>query len=111
MSGNAWTTNNRRSRDSPTQEQHIPVKGFNAQETRDALKKAIASVAAEDLKSLRYKATGGPAANVKTGGPWASKDPFPNNSAVNTMSSGKDFFLELRKQMAALQHVNERAGG
>lgn len=43
MSGNAWTMNNRRSRDGPTHEQHTPVKGFNAQEIRDALKKGMAS--------------------------------------------------------------------
>lgn len=41
MSGNAWTSNNRRSRDAPTHEQHTPVKGFNAQETRDALKNGM----------------------------------------------------------------------
>ena len=31
--------------------------------------------------------------------------------AANTMAGGKDFFLELRKQVSTLQQGTERAGG
>ncbi|MCJ1225590.1 hypothetical protein MMC12_002239 [Toensbergia leucococca] len=107
MPGNAWTTNERGNRDGaqhgPPHEQHISVRGFNAQETRDVLKKAFVSVSSEDGKSLSYRATGGPTNYAKSGGPWASKP--------NTMGNGKDFFLELRKQLSTLQQSGERAGG
>lgn len=43
VSGNAWVPNERVNRDGaqygPPQDQHTPVRGFNAQETKDALKK------------------------------------------------------------------------
>lgn len=42
-SGNAWVPNERGNRDGtqsgPPQDQHTPVRGFNAQETKDALRK------------------------------------------------------------------------
>ncbi|KAJ5833211.1 hypothetical protein N7474_001522 [Penicillium riverlandense] len=53
----------------PAQEQHVPVRGFNAAETKSALKRA------------------------------------------NTMANGKDFFVELRKQVAILQRGGTPAGG
>ena len=50
MPGNAWTTNERGNRDGaqhgPPHEQHISVRGFNAQETRDVLKKGRLSTSA-----------------------------------------------------------------
>jgi len=72
---------------------------FKAQETKDFLKRGFPSLSGEEAKALRYKP---PQIANKTGGPWGSKP--------NTMGSGKDFFLELRKQMSNLQHA-ERAGG
>ncbi|MCJ1391698.1 hypothetical protein MMC18_004563 [Xylographa bjoerkii] len=101
-SGNAWGNDrNKGEARSVTTDQQTVTAVFNAKDTRDFLKRAFASVSSEDLKALRYKAPIGPA-STKTGGPWASKP--------NTMGSGKDFFLELRKQVSALQQ-SERAGG
>ncbi|MCJ1287366.1 hypothetical protein MMC26_006715 [Xylographa opegraphella] len=101
-SGNAW--GNERNKSEPqnaTADQQPAAAGFNAKDTREFLKRAFASISSEDSKALRYKApTGFP--STKAGGPWASKP--------NTMGSGKDFFLELRKQVSALQQT-ERAGG
>ncbi|MCJ1298577.1 hypothetical protein MMC08_001367 [Hypocenomyce scalaris] len=107
MSGNAWAPNERGNRDSahygPPQDQHMPVRGFNAQDTKEALKKGFNSLTPEEAKSVSYRPSGGQTSSAKSGGPWASK---PNN-----MVNGKDFFLELRKQMSALQQGGERAGG
>ncbi|MCJ1373278.1 hypothetical protein MMC20_004506 [Loxospora ochrophaea] len=79
------------------------MRGFNSQETREALQKGYQSVSPEVVKTMRYKAPAGQSGNAKAGGPWASKS--------NAMGNGKDFFLELRKQISALQHTGERAGG
>ncbi|MCJ1322789.1 hypothetical protein MMC15_008139 [Xylographa vitiligo] len=101
-SGNAWgNERNKSEARNATEDQQTPAAGFNAKDTREFLKRAFASISSEDSKALRYKAPTAPA-SMKTGGPWASKP--------NTMGSGKDFFLELRKQVSALQQ-NERAGG
>ncbi|KAL8734192.1 MAG: hypothetical protein Q9166_001678 [cf. Caloplaca sp. 2 TL-2023] len=104
MSGNAWANNDRGNRDAPShgpaQEHHVPVNGFNAQEARDALRTAFGSV---NKKATSYGSST-QAQGAKSGGPWASKP--------NTMGNGKDFFLELRKQLSSLQqHGPERAGG
>ncbi|MCJ1233022.1 hypothetical protein MMC14_000976 [Varicellaria rhodocarpa] len=99
----SWTNNDRKSRNAPTQEQNNSAKRFNVQETKEALKKGYASVAAEDPQLLYYKPPAGSANNTKASGPWASKP--------NTMASGKDFFLELRKQLSSSQHSSDRAGG
>jgi len=75
----------------------------------------------EDAKAMRYKAPSVPA-TTKAGGPWGSKRTFlPSTTATrtqqltcdhaaNTMGNGKDFFVELRKQISTLQN-NERPGG
>ncbi|KAL8971823.1 MAG: hypothetical protein Q9183_000868 [Haloplaca sp. 2 TL-2023] len=103
MSGNAWVTNDRASRDpmqhAPAQEQHVALNGFNAQDARDSLKNAFASA---NKKTTVYKGPAQPSGN-KSGAPWATKP--------NTMGNGKDFFLELRKQISAIQQNGpERAG-
>ncbi|KAJ5263673.1 hypothetical protein N7478_011278 [Penicillium angulare] len=54
---------------SQAQEQHVPVRGFNAAEAKNVLRRA------------------------------------------NTMANGKDFFVELRKQVAALQKGGPPVGG
>lgn len=88
----------------PPQEQHVPVRGFNALEVRDTLKNGYNSVGSEHMRSLKYKASGTQPKNAKSSGsPWASR---PNH-----MANGKDFFFELRKQISALQQGGERAGG
>ncbi|KAI9873473.1 MAG: hypothetical protein M1830_000371 [Pleopsidium flavum] len=98
MSGNAWPSE-RTNRDGttygPTQEQHIPIRSFNAKETREELLRGYNSAMAGDLKPATYKALGKEVNNPKPGGPWGSKP--------NTMANGKDFFLELRKQVSMLQ--------
>ncbi|KAJ5404141.1 hypothetical protein N7509_004012 [Penicillium cosmopolitanum] len=76
----------------PSQDQHVPVKGFNAGEAKSLLKKVPF-----------YKPTGKDANNQKSGGPWGAK--------ANTMANGKDFFVELRKQVASLQRGGPPVGG
>ncbi|KAL8754151.1 MAG: hypothetical protein Q9199_004539 [Rusavskia elegans] len=104
MSGNAWANNDRSNREAPSQgpaqEQHVPVNGFNAQEARDTLRMAFGPAS---KKEANYRASN-QAQGAKSGGPWASKP--------NTMANGKDFFLELRKQLSSIQQTSpERAGG
>ncbi|KAA6415560.1 MAG: hypothetical protein FRX48_00276 [Lasallia pustulata] len=105
--GNAWVPNERGNRDGaqygPPQDQHTPVRGFNVQEAKDTLRKGYSNLTPEEAKSFNYKPSGGQANSAKPAGPWASKP--------NTMVNGKDFFLELRKQISALQQGGERAGG
>ncbi|THD00371.1 hypothetical protein EYZ11_000098 [Aspergillus tanneri] len=78
----------------PAQEPHVPVRGFNAAEAKGALRRAP--------KPFFYK-TGGKDANNRPSGPWGSKP--------NAMANGKDFFLELRKQVTTLKQDGNIAGG
>ncbi|KAL3437112.1 hypothetical protein BDV09DRAFT_30214 [Aspergillus tetrazonus] len=80
-----------------SQDQHTPVGGFNAAEAKTALRRAPGAP-----KPYFYKAQGKDA-NNRASGPWGSKP--------NTMASGKDFFLELRKQVTALRQGGSVAGG
>ncbi|KAL1850567.1 hypothetical protein Plec18170_006852 [Paecilomyces lecythidis] len=82
----------------PPQEQHIPVRGFNAAESKGALRRGPG-----EPKPTVYKPTGKEVNNNRASGPWGSKP--------NTMANGKDFFLELRKQVSALQQGGNVAGG
>ncbi|KAL9107609.1 MAG: hypothetical protein Q9227_007512 [Pyrenula ochraceoflavens] len=75
------------------QELHTPVNDYNAREVEESMQKGSAN------KGTIYKLSTSPTDNTKTrntGGPWASKP--------NTMSNGKDFFLELRKQVTAARN-------
>ncbi|KAJ5191415.1 uncharacterized protein N7498_010400 [Penicillium cinerascens] len=81
----------------PSQEQHVPVRGFNASEARNLLKRGSG-----EPKATPYKPAGKDN-NQRSGGPWGSK--------LNTMANGKDFFLELRKQVASLQRTGPPVGG
>jgi len=87
----------------PPQEQHIPVHGFNAAESKDALKKGYQAAGVGDSRPAVYKPTNKEANNARSSGPWASKP--------NSMLNGKDFFLELRKQISALRQSGNAAGG
>ncbi|KAJ5763107.1 hypothetical protein N7533_001788 [Penicillium manginii] len=87
----AWNNNSAPSQ----QDQHVPVREFNAAEAKNLLKK--------DSKVPFYKPTGKDANNQKAGGPWGAK--------ANTMANGKDFFVELRKQVASLQRGGPPVGG
>ncbi|KAL4916510.1 hypothetical protein BDW62DRAFT_186164 [Aspergillus aurantiobrunneus] len=79
------------------QEQHIPVGGFNAADAKAALRRGPGAP-----RSYIYKGQGKDAGN-RASGPWGSKP--------NTMANGKDFFLELRKQVTALRQGGNVAGG
>ncbi|KAJ5577730.1 uncharacterized protein N7459_006694 [Penicillium hispanicum] len=79
----------------PAQDQHVPVRSFNAAEAKSILKR--------EPKASFYKPTGKDATNQRSSGPWGSKS--------NTMANGKDFFVELRKQVASLQRSGPPVGG
>ncbi|KAL1999079.1 hypothetical protein VTN02DRAFT_5078 [Thermoascus thermophilus] len=95
---NAWGGPREQVPAGPPQEQHIPVRGFNAAESKGALRRGPG-----ESKPVVYKPTGKEVNNNRASGPWASKP--------NTMANGKDFFLELRKQVSALQQGGGVAGG
>lgn len=72
MSGNAWANNDRGNREAPqqgpAQEQHVPVNGFNVQETRNVLKNGSSSTKAllplawlTSLQGLRRNTRNSPA--------------------------------------------------
>ncbi|KAH8423617.1 uncharacterized protein LDX57_001377 [Aspergillus melleus] len=93
---NAWGAGDSRDQLSAglSQDQHVPVRGFNAAEAKGALRRAP--------RPYFYK-TPGKDANNRSGGPWGSKP--------NAMANGKDFFLELRKQVTTLKQGGNVAGG
>ncbi|EER29440.1 hypothetical protein D8B26_004017 [Coccidioides posadasii str. Silveira] len=93
--GNAWG--------GPAQEPHIPVRGFNGAELKDALRKGYEPAGPGEPQPMAYKSNGKDANNIRSSGPWASKP--------NTMVNGKDFFLELRKQISGLQQSGNVPGG
>ncbi|KAL1992383.1 hypothetical protein VTN49DRAFT_4415 [Thermomyces lanuginosus] len=101
---NAWTGSAPRDHGTttgPVQEQHVPVRGFNAAEAKNALRNGPTQ-----STPVRYQPSGPPprdgTAN-RASGPWAAKP--------NTMANGRDFFLELRKQVTALQNGGNVPGG
>ncbi|KAK9850171.1 hypothetical protein MYU51_012525 [Penicillium brevicompactum] len=89
---NAWGASNH------PREQHVPVRGFNTAEVKSILKKGPR----ETKSSTTYKATSkdGPNQRSTATGPKA-----------HFMGNGKDFFVELRKQIAALQRGGPPVGG
>ncbi|KAJ5199485.1 hypothetical protein N7491_011308 [Penicillium cf. griseofulvum] len=88
----AWGASN-----SP-QEQHVPVRGFNAAESKNMLKPGPT----ETQFSTPYKplSKDGPTQRSTAWGPKAQN-----------MANGRDFFLELRKQIATLQRSGPPVGG
>ncbi|GKZ20955.1 hypothetical protein AbraIFM66951_011306 [Aspergillus brasiliensis] len=91
---NNWGDSRDQFASGPQQEQHVPVRGFNAAESKGALKK--------EPRPSYYKPQGKDV-NNRASGPWGAKP--------NQMANGKDFFLELRKQVTALQQGGTVAGG
>ncbi|KAK8191441.1 hypothetical protein IWZ00DRAFT_544641 [Phyllosticta capitalensis] len=111
FSGNAW--GNQKGRNQPQgqsgnqrasappgafqggfQEEHTPVNGFNSKEAKDTLKKWYQeSQTGNDGKQLLYKPQGDVA--PRAAGPWGSKP--------NTMANGQDFWVQVRKQIGALE--------
>ncbi|EKV11842.1 hypothetical protein PDIG_35210 [Penicillium digitatum PHI26] len=103
----AWGASN------PPQEQHVPVRGFNNAEVKNVLK--------ETKLSMPYKSQSkdGPAQRSTA---WGSKGTVFLRSphalehiitifTAQNMANGKDFFLELRKQVASLQRSGPPVGG
>ncbi|KAJ5317348.1 hypothetical protein N7508_001856 [Penicillium antarcticum] len=74
---------------SAPQEQHVPVRGFNAAEAKNVLKRGP-----KESKPNQYKPTTKDAPN-RASGAWGTKP--------HLMANGKDFFVELRKQITSLQ--------
>ncbi|KAJ5715933.1 uncharacterized protein N7483_013114 [Penicillium malachiteum] len=96
--GGAQGGNNTWGNTSSSQEQHVSVRGFNTAEAKSILKRGP-----NETKPIFYKPTGKDASSQRSGGPWGAKS--------NTMANGKDFFVELRKQVAALQKGGPVVGG
>ncbi|RAL12790.1 uncharacterized protein BO97DRAFT_477771 [Aspergillus homomorphus CBS 101889] len=95
---NTWSDPSREQPSSgPRQEQHVPVRGFNASESKAALKRGPG-----ESRPFYYKPQGKDT-NNRASGPWGAKP--------NQMANGKDFFLELRKQVTALRQGSPVAGG
>ncbi|KAJ5512894.1 hypothetical protein N7463_002446 [Penicillium fimorum] len=88
----AWGASN------PPQEQHVPVRGFNTAEVKSTLKPGP-----NEIKlSTPYK-------------PQSKDGPTQRSTAcgakAQNMANGKDFFLELRRQIASLQRSGPAVGG
>ncbi|EAW11935.1 uncharacterized protein ACLA_006940 [Aspergillus clavatus NRRL 1] len=94
QNSSTWGESRESSNTGPSQEQHVPVRGFNAAEAKAALRK--------EPRPFFYKPTGKDAGNNRSG-PWGAKP--------NTMANGKDFFLELRKQVTTLRQGATVPGG
>ncbi|KAE8382698.1 hypothetical protein BDV26DRAFT_253000 [Aspergillus bertholletiae] len=92
---NTWGESRDQLSTGPTQEQHVPVGGFNAAEAKGVLRRNP-----REPKPSPYKPGG---KDTNRSGPWGSKS--------NTMANGKDFFLELRKQITTLRQGDNVAGG
>ncbi|EFR03133.1 hypothetical protein MGYG_06127 [Nannizzia gypsea CBS 118893] len=86
----------------PSREPHTPVRGFNSAESKDALKKDYKKGGQGEPQPVIYRPTGKDGNPVRPSGPWGSKP--------NSMANGKDFFLELRKQISGLQQSNVQGG-
>ncbi|KAJ5322505.1 hypothetical protein N7452_010794 [Penicillium brevicompactum] len=125
---NAWGASNH------PREQHVPVRGFNTAEVKSILKKEVSlhllffylpksnlcATATETKSSTTYKATSkdGPNQRSTATGPkgmmpsWiALLYPSTHIHLAHFMGNGKDFFVELRKQIAALQRGGPPVGG
>ncbi|KAJ4286719.1 hypothetical protein N0V90_012971 [Kalmusia sp. IMI 367209] len=76
-------------------EQHVPVKGFNAGEVKEFLKKKYLE-SVTDQPSAYHKVQGDSVAK-RSSGAWGSRGTMPH-----LMPSGQDFFTQLKKQLAAL---------
>ncbi|EKG18308.1 hypothetical protein MPH_04440 [Macrophomina phaseolina MS6] len=77
------------------EQEHTPVNGFNSREAKETMKKWYqeANAVGSDGKSALYKPKGDAA--PRSAGPWGSKP--------NTMANGQDFWVQLRKQISALE--------
>ncbi|OJJ44895.1 hypothetical protein ASPZODRAFT_17809 [Penicilliopsis zonata CBS 506.65] len=95
--GNTWGASRDAASMGLPQDQHVPVRGFNAAEAKAALRRGQG-----EPRPFFYKPSG-KEVNNRASGPWGSKP--------NTTASGKDFFLELRKQITTLRQESNVPGG
>ncbi|KAF2270817.1 hypothetical protein CC78DRAFT_1175 [Lojkania enalia] len=88
--------NNTPTRDGGRQQQHVPVKEFNAAEVKEFLKKRyLESVG--DQSSVYHKVQGDSVAK-RSSGAWGSR-----GNMSHLMPSGQDFFNQLKKQLQAIE--------
>ncbi|KAK4938615.1 hypothetical protein LTR10_020966 [Elasticomyces elasticus] len=80
----------------PPPDDHVPIAGFNAEAVEAMLKQGYAT------KAPLYKQDSKPQ-TAKSDGPWGAKP--------GAMANGKDFWLDLRKQVAALQQSGGTSRG
>ncbi|GFF43404.1 hypothetical protein IFM46972_07196 [Aspergillus udagawae] len=131
-----WTDSREPLATGPSQEQHVPVRGFNAAELKAALRRGGYSLVAQEVipvhrAGIYMSATSRRVADHAHQSPSLSStdqvektqtttvpaDPgvqsfnAVNTRAANTMANGKDFFLELRKQVTALRQGATVPGG
>jgi len=94
---------------------HVPMNGFNVAEVDALLKKGY------DARAPLYKPDSLKPQPASTGSPWGAKreyntthlkaDIITNTGQAGAMASGKDFWLELRKQITALQQTGGTSQG
>ncbi|KAF1834514.1 hypothetical protein BDW02DRAFT_569042 [Decorospora gaudefroyi] len=105
LSGNAWGAKPGKGTGpapaAPAQaqpEHHVPVKEFNANEVKDFLKKKYLESTANQ-PSVFHKVQGDSVAN-RSSGAWGQKGTMPH-----LMTTGQDFFTQLKKQMATIDQT------
>jgi hypothetical protein len=79
-------------------EHHVPVRGFNANEVKDFLKKNYLDSVA-DHQSVYHKVQGDSVAK-RSSGAWGSR-----GNMSHLMPSGQDFFAQLKKQLATIEQT------
>ncbi|KAF2199709.1 hypothetical protein GQ43DRAFT_482224 [Delitschia confertaspora ATCC 74209] len=100
--GGAGNANERGNTRSPVQaqsEQHIPVKGFNAGDVREYLKKQYDEAVRGQPTAVYHKVQGDSVAK-RSSGAWGSR-----GNMSHLMPNGQDFFTQLKKQ---LQNLDQR---
>ncbi|KAH7402685.1 hypothetical protein BKA66DRAFT_6798 [Pyrenochaeta sp. MPI-SDFR-AT-0127] len=103
LSGNAWGTKGKAAGPAPVAtaqaqpEHHTPVRDFNANEVKDFLRKKYLESTA-DQPSVYHKVQGDSVAK-RSSGAWGVK-----GNMSHLMPSGQDFFTQLKKQLASIDH-------
>lgn len=89
----------------PAEERAREMAGFDAQEAKVMMQQAFqgATRPGNPDRAILYKAVNGAAVSSKSASPWGAK--------ANQMANGQDFFVQLRKGVAALQHPPPRHDG
>ncbi|KAJ5698318.1 hypothetical protein N7462_000323 [Penicillium macrosclerotiorum] len=92
---------------SPSQDQHVPVCGFNATEAKNVLKRARCNTLSNmPIPQNRNHSSISRREKMRT-----TNEDHGARRVSNTMANGKDFFIELRKQVAARQRDGPPVGG